>query len=438
MGGFVFIVLIIVIVGFVFSAHKSSQVKTAWNTAAGKLGLFYSEGGMMQNHRMSGKIQGLPVTVETFTRGSGKNSQKYTRYRVHYDRSLVLGLRITKEGFFSGVGKALGAQDIETGDASFDNSLLIKGNSPIGVKQFLTRERRDWIRHAFLEFDGVEVNDRGIKIESRGQEDSAVILVRKVRRLVDVASALSSAQKPLHESPAPAVALSGAAPPPLVNAARKESAPPPIPQPEPAVEWVTDSEYEAKAEELIPPPIPASSPAQMEEPTWQGMERITSSKPEPEVENIKSSPKKWGSPPEDSEPPSQKPEATVQTAIGDDSVLDVHVVGAALFDGTRGVSDIKREYDAKYANRMIHGRGMVRQWRTTSFDFVLGSGRYVMATLEIPRMPDGDCKHDTFKVTARLPLETPKVPIGDDLIFDGRLLKADGLMRELFVQCEAL
>ena len=49
--------------------------------------------------------------------------------------------KISREGFFSSIGKFFGMQDIEIGDPFFDKQFIIKGNDPKKIKLLLADDR---------------------------------------------------------------------------------------------------------------------------------------------------------------------------------------------------------------------------------------------------------------------------------------------------------
>ncbi|WP_269539696.1 hypothetical protein [Cerasicoccus fimbriatus] len=79
---------------------------------------YYIEGGYRGRH----------LKIYNFTRGSGKNSSPYHAVRVTLNRSTDLTFKLGVEGFFSKIGKAVGMQDIQTGDPAFDETFVVKCN----------------------------------------------------------------------------------------------------------------------------------------------------------------------------------------------------------------------------------------------------------------------------------------------------------------------
>ena len=238
-GGIFFLIFLIVIAVIGFSIFHSKQVSEAWSEAARSLGLGYDAGGFGSSRKITGKHEGHVVVVDTFTRSHGKSSTTYTRYSVMHARPLGLGLNLRREGFFTGVAKAFGAQDIQIGDPAFDSLMLIKGADHQAVINFLTPERRNRIRQAFIELDRLEINDTGALLEVTGAASSSQQIVHVIRRLISLcqvmgdAPASVAAAAPVRTAPAtllvPAAAIAVPKPAP---------APEPQPQPEPEPEPV--------------------------------------------------------------------------------------------------------------------------------------------------------------------------------------------------------
>ena len=372
------LVLAVVVGGIVFSIHKSKKVSEAWSAAAGELRLGYDTGGFMKDHRLSGNIDGRLVVVETFTHGSGKNSSKHTRYRVNHCRPLRLGMNLRKQGFFSEVVKAFGAQDIHLGDPSFDHRVMIKGTDATAVVQYLTPIRRKLICQALGEFDNMTVDDGGVQSEFSGEEDASQTLIRKVRRLVEFVRSLEDG----HAASAPAELPAGTYAM-TVHPPQRTHRPPPLP---------------------VPPPLPQQQSLRQEK--------------LPDQKQGASTP------------------AHLTRADRPAPALPAHEVGVALFGGTSGIAEAGRRFAADFVDREIEGQGVLRHAKTTDFDFVLGAGTFVKATVDVP-LPAGDAYgRSSFQVILRLPAGTPCPAIGENMAIRGRLLKMDGLMRQLHVRSE--
>jgi hypothetical protein len=78
-------------------------------------------------------VDGVPSEV-SFHSGS-KHSLPRTRIRFHWRPPGVL--RLSPEGLFTGLQKAFGAQDLQTGDPEFDRRFVVQGSPEAWVRQTL-------------------------------------------------------------------------------------------------------------------------------------------------------------------------------------------------------------------------------------------------------------------------------------------------------------
>jgi hypothetical protein len=85
------------------------------------------------------------VTLDTFVVSTGKSTITFTRMRAPFVNRDGFRFRIHRKGFFSGLGKALGMQDIESGhSAAFDDAFILQGNDESKVRRLLANPE---IRH---------------------------------------------------------------------------------------------------------------------------------------------------------------------------------------------------------------------------------------------------------------------------------------------------
>ncbi len=87
---------------------------------------------------MRGRYGGAEIEIEAVI----INGRFWTEFRIKFDRPLGLSLSLTREGSLAGVGKLLGAQDIQIGDPAFDAAFLVKGRPEAAVRALLTPEVR--------------------------------------------------------------------------------------------------------------------------------------------------------------------------------------------------------------------------------------------------------------------------------------------------------
>lgn len=109
-------------------------VTTSWRQVAQARGFTLD----LENTRMHGRYEGVYVDVDTKIQNGGR----VTQFTVRYDRPLGVGLKLTRQGSMSGLGKLLGMQDIEVGDPMFDGRFVVKGSPERAVRALLTPEVR--------------------------------------------------------------------------------------------------------------------------------------------------------------------------------------------------------------------------------------------------------------------------------------------------------
>jgi hypothetical protein len=90
---------------------------------------------------------GIPAVLRIEVVGSGKNRIVYTVLEFTLAESSPVDLRITPQGFFHSLGKWLGMQDIEVGDAAFDERFVVQTSRDSAAATFLNPA----VRQALLE-----------------------------------------------------------------------------------------------------------------------------------------------------------------------------------------------------------------------------------------------------------------------------------------------
>ncbi len=98
-----------------------------WRQLSEEMGARYEEAGFAKADRVVASHGDWSVTLDTFTVSAGKTTVTYTRIRAPYVNPDGFRFSVSRKGFFSGVGKMLGMQDIEVGQPEFDRDFIIKG-----------------------------------------------------------------------------------------------------------------------------------------------------------------------------------------------------------------------------------------------------------------------------------------------------------------------
>ncbi len=108
-----------------------------WRQLAEEIGADYVDGGFWKGDKVQASEGQWTITLDTFTESSGKHSQTYTRMRAPYVNADGFQFSIHREGFFSGVGRFFGMQDLEMGDPQFDEDFVLQGNNEAKVRELL-------------------------------------------------------------------------------------------------------------------------------------------------------------------------------------------------------------------------------------------------------------------------------------------------------------
>ena len=184
-----FLLVIGLLVAFVVLAYLRRQARQqAWSELAAHTGLTFEPGGLFSPMRITGAYRGHALTLDTFTRRSGKNSTTYTRILLSVNNPSALSLAIYDENVLSKLGKALGMQDIQVGDDELDRRFTFKGQPQPVIAGLLTSIG---LRQKLLEARSVHVEVKGQEVywQQRGAESNA----DHVQFLFDLLSDLAEA-----------------------------------------------------------------------------------------------------------------------------------------------------------------------------------------------------------------------------------------------------
>lgn len=117
-----------------------------WEQLCREIGGKFINGGFWKGSRVEVKHKEWLITLDTYTVSTGKSSTTYTRMRAPYNNPDGFRFKIYRKGIFSGIGKALGMQDIEVGYEQFDEDFIIQGNDEYKLKQLFAADKiRDLI-----------------------------------------------------------------------------------------------------------------------------------------------------------------------------------------------------------------------------------------------------------------------------------------------------
>ncbi|MDP6360337.1 MAG: DUF3137 domain-containing protein, partial [Planctomycetota bacterium] len=113
----------------IFGTSKAAIWKDVADEAKGH----FVDGGFFGKSKVVFTHGQWSITLDTYT----ADSAMFTRMRAPYVNQDGFRFDIFFEDFISGIGKRLGAQDIQSGDADFDDRFVIRGNDEEKAREFL-------------------------------------------------------------------------------------------------------------------------------------------------------------------------------------------------------------------------------------------------------------------------------------------------------------
>ncbi|MDE2662500.1 MAG: HEAT repeat domain-containing protein [Gemmatimonadota bacterium] len=115
--------------------------RDVWRQLAGEVDGQFHEGGLFNPFAVQARTGDWILTLDTFTSGDGKTNQTFTRLRAPYFNPDGFRFEIYRAGLLSGLGKAMGLQDIEVGHPRFDRDFVIKGNAPRRLRRLFDNRK---------------------------------------------------------------------------------------------------------------------------------------------------------------------------------------------------------------------------------------------------------------------------------------------------------
>ena len=132
------VTMIAVAVWTVLSRQKRDA---AWMQLASEIGAEFIKGGFMRTSKVEAHVKEWTVTLDTHSVPSGDSSDTYTRIRAPFENKDGLQFTVARKGLVSKLDKALGAKDIETGDAEFDRDFYIRGKDEAKIRALFANMR---------------------------------------------------------------------------------------------------------------------------------------------------------------------------------------------------------------------------------------------------------------------------------------------------------
>ncbi len=120
--------------GFLTGALGPSR-EEVWRQLCAEIGADFVDGGFWKGDKVQAHVKNWTLTLDTYTVSTGHSHTVFTRMRAPFVSRDGFRFRIYRKSVFSGLGKALGMQDIEVGhSARFDDDFIIQGTDESKVR----------------------------------------------------------------------------------------------------------------------------------------------------------------------------------------------------------------------------------------------------------------------------------------------------------------
>ena len=428
----------VAVISIAFAKHHMKKMNTAWQAAARMLGFSFETGNMRSGPRMAGTIEDLRADAYSYTKGSGKSSNRYTRFTVEFP-PLGVGLQLSRQAGIGQFLKILGTQDIVIGDPPFDEAFIVKTTNPQAARVLLTPGRTMALNQILAVHPEVVVRDDRIVIDRRSNVSDPDVIVSTLRRLASVANVLTDAGASAEMTSLIERRIEGVMPsdyeldtelPSGIDAristgealaaagidgiARKifEALGAELPADPTVTGWSEQVGREIpRVAPLIAPPVevPVETPGPMiEDPSEEMSQPI--------------------------EPPTPAPPIETEERSADHGDSDAINIATDLFGENRLSFETAAVFDERYAGRLVGWSGKLRQARIVDHYRVLGDGPFTKAVIDVAQIENDLFGNTVVTAIVALPeASIDSIDVGETIAFSGELVGIDALVRNLFV-----
>jgi len=405
-----FIVLAIIGTILFFSIRSNKKIVESWKMAAHNLHLTYSDDGVFNAGTITGRRSGHRISVSSYRQEQGKSSKEFTKYRVTYRTQIPVDFKITRQGAFHGIANFIGFQDIEVGNPSFDNRVVLRGKNAARIIEYLTPERQKKIEKMVAESSHILITNKYVEINQVGKTSSVASICHFVKKLEFFANELTESSKRSHSNKSrshskpivPPLPVTQTAPPPL---SKKEKQEPQTVEPK--------RSEPPKVPEL--PKIPELPP--LNEPNLD----VEKAQPQSEI------------PPQEGNPPVEEKEPLTQEI----PPLEILPLASELFGKDSSNSLLNDNvFDEKYKGKKVKGTGTLKRVDRFNYDPVFTNTSGVKALIHLCEL-EGTYSKTVVLAEIKFPLEKLDELSGEidqEIAFEGTLFAQNTLLHKLFVE----
>lgn len=420
---FVAVGLLIAVVAIIAAKRQLDAMNSAWQMAAERLRFEFTPGTIRGGPTMSGSIDGHPAEIRSYTKSSGKNSSRYTRYSVRFP-AIGVGLRLSRQSGLGQFLKVLGSQDIEIGDPTFDKSFIVQANDPRAARAVLTSGITMTLNRLIAVHPQVVVMDDQIVVDHQATVRDAEVLVSTIRRLSSAATVLADSSESEALSQMVDDRLQGTVPEPHALAAESRTSVDSRLSVGEALMAAGTVDIAGRIFEALAGELPADAEV-------AGWSKHTRGLPD---EKKPPKPPPEPSPPPPTAPAGRRSESDLSDT-GDTSIdRDPLAIATDLFGENHLSFETAERFSSSYEGRSVRWSGKVRSSRVVEHDRILGDGPYAKAIIDIASLENDLFGNTVVSAVIALPDSAiGRLGAGHDVTFTGTLVGIDALVRNLYV-----
>lgn len=427
--GIIFGAIGLLFAGFaiIVARRQMAAMNAAWQTAAATLRFSFQEGTMRSGPTIAGTLEDHRAEVHSYTKSSGKSSNRHTRYTVEFP-ALGIGLHLFRQ---AGVGqflKILGTQDIVIGDPAFDEAFIVKSTDPQAARALLTPGRTMALNQLLAVHADVVVKDDRIVIDRHGNVRDPGVIVSTLRRLASVANVLADAGASAELTSLIERRLDGVMPSDYESDAELPTGIDARISTGEALAAAGINEVARKIFEALGAELPT-------DPTvsgWSEQMGREAQRPTPHVEVPELTVEE---PPEDTYgTPVPPPSTPLADSGGRDLDSDAIDIATDLFGENRLSFETAALFDERYAGRYVRWSGKLRSSSTVDHYRILGDGPFTKAMIDVAQLENDLFGNTVITAVVAFPeASIDSIATGDTITFSGELVGIDALVRNLFV-----
>ncbi len=188
-----YIIFVVVFVGVIAAVfYDGSKTNEAWQEAAERLGLDFTDGGWLDATTITGRLRGIPVEVTSVNRGSRKRSKIYTVTSVELRPACLKYITVSEHSLSDTIGTFFGGDDKEIGDESFDSDFRITGELNEQSRRCLQHTKvQKVIRDLAQTYEYFKIEKGTLKFEKRQRKPTPSEVVLRINRAVDAAEIIN-------------------------------------------------------------------------------------------------------------------------------------------------------------------------------------------------------------------------------------------------------